>query len=39
MKLGVSGFKLSDFSDASNSPDWSHLQTAVQGNHTEDNRR
>ncbi|XP_028985530.2 4F2 cell-surface antigen heavy chain-like [Betta splendens] len=35
LKLGVSGFKLSAFNVAANSPHWSHLQTVVQGNHTE----
>ncbi|XP_053198896.1 solute carrier family 3 member 2a [Scomber japonicus] len=36
LNLGVDGIKISDFQEASLSPDWSKFQAAVQGNRTED---
>ncbi|XP_039997428.1 solute carrier family 3 member 2a [Xiphias gladius] len=37
--LGVDGIKISDFTVASNSPEWSKLQAVVQGNRTEGTKK
>ncbi|XP_044221664.1 4F2 cell-surface antigen heavy chain-like isoform X1 [Thunnus albacares] len=39
LRLGVDGIKISDLSHASMSPDWSKLQSAVQGDNTEDTKK
>ncbi|KAM7377448.1 hypothetical protein PAMA_013977 [Pampus argenteus] len=39
LSLGVDGIKISDVAVASESPDWSKLQAAVQGNRTDDTKK